>query len=66
MEELGKARNATPGQMALGWLLAKENMASVIIGANTTEQLADSLGATGLALRADEVQALDQLSDYAA
>jgi aryl-alcohol dehydrogenase-like predicted oxidoreductase len=62
--ELGKARNATPAQMALAWLLTKENVSSVIIGANTTEQLADSLGASGLRLRDDEMQALDSLSAY--
>ena len=65
LEELGKARNATPGQMALAWLLTKENVASAIIGANTTEQLADSLGASGMHLREDEMQALDGLSAYA-
>jgi aryl-alcohol dehydrogenase-like predicted oxidoreductase len=64
LEEMGKARNATPAQMALAWLLTKENVASVIIGANTTEQLADSLGASGLRLRDDEMQALDSLSAY--
>jgi len=63
LEALGKDRNATPAQMALAWLLTKENVSSVIIGANTTEQLADSLGATGLRLTADEMTALDSLSD---
>src|SRR5205814_370286 len=48
LEALGKDRNATPAQMALGWLLTKENVAAVIIGANTIEQLTDSLGASGL------------------
>jgi aryl-alcohol dehydrogenase-like predicted oxidoreductase len=65
LEALGQARSATPAQMALGWLLSKDNVSSVIIGANTTEQLADSLGASGLRLSADEMQALDQLSAYA-
>lgn len=64
LEQLGQARNATPGQMALAWLLTKENVSSVIIGANTTGQLADSLGASGLRLREDEMQALDSLSAY--
>jgi len=64
LEELGKARGATPGQMALAWLLTRDNVSSVIIGANTTEQLADSLGATGLRLSPDEMHALDELSAY--
>jgi aryl-alcohol dehydrogenase-like predicted oxidoreductase len=64
LEELGQAHQATPAQMALAWLLTKDNVSSVIIGANTTEQLADSLGATGRRLSPDEMQALDQLSAY--
>jgi aryl-alcohol dehydrogenase-like predicted oxidoreductase len=65
LEALGQARSATPGQMALGWLLSQENVSSVIIGANTTAQLTDSLGASGLRLTAEELQALDALSAYA-
>ena len=64
LEALGMVRNATPAQMALAWLLTKENVSSVIIGANTTAQLADSLGASGLRLSADEMVALDGLSEY--
>ncbi len=62
LEELAAARGHTPGQMALGWLLAKPHISSVIIGANNSQQLADSLGAAGLRLRPDEVEALDALS----
>ena len=63
LEALGHANNHTPGQMALAWLLTKPEISSVIIGANTVAQLTDSLGATGLRLAPDEVQALDALSD---
>jgi aryl-alcohol dehydrogenase-like predicted oxidoreductase len=66
LEALGHDRSATPAQMALAWLLTKDNVASVIIGANTTEQLADSLGASGLRLTPDEMRALDDLSGYPA
>jgi aryl-alcohol dehydrogenase-like predicted oxidoreductase len=64
LEQLGKVRHATPAQMALAWLLTQDNVSSVIIGANTTEQLADSLGASGLRLSQDEMQALDKLSAH--
>ena len=64
LEALGQARGKTPAQMALGWLLSRDHISSVIIGANTPEQLADSLGATGLRLTAEEMQALDDLSSY--
>lgn len=64
LEELGRARGKTPGQMALGWMLTQELMAAPIIGANTPAQLADSLGAVGLKLTADEMRALDELTAW--
>ncbi len=62
LDELGRARGKTPGQMALGWLLNKELVAAPIIGANTPAQLADSLGAVGLKLSGEEMQALDEMT----
>jgi len=64
LEELGRARGKTPSQIALGWLLTKELVAAPIIGANTPEQLADSLGAVGLKLSADEMQMLDEMTAW--
>jgi len=64
LEELGRARGKTPGQIALGWLLTKELVAAPIIGANTPEQLADSLGAVGLKLSADEMQLLNKMTAW--
>jgi aryl-alcohol dehydrogenase-like predicted oxidoreductase len=64
LEALGQARGRGPAQMALGWLLTKPQVASVIVGANSPEQLADSLGASGLRLEEDEQRALDALSAW--
>lgn len=64
LEELGRARGKTPGQMALGWMLTQDLMAAPIIGANTPEQLADSLGAVGLKLTAEEMQTLNELTAW--
>lgn len=64
LEELGSARGKTPAQMALGWLLTKEFVAAPIIGANTPEQLANSLGAAGLKLSADEMKVLDEATAW--
>ena len=64
LEELGRARGKTPAQMALGWLLTKEFVAAPIIGANNPEQLANSLGAAGLKLSADEMKVLDEMSGW--
>ena len=64
LEELGRARGKAPAQMALGWLLTKEFVAVPIVGANTPEQLANSLGAAGLKLSADEMKVLDEMSNW--
>jgi len=64
LEEIGRARGKTPGQIALAWLLTQPNLSSVIIGANTPEQLADSLGASGLRLSDEEMKALDALTAW--
>jgi aryl-alcohol dehydrogenase-like predicted oxidoreductase len=64
LEAIGKERQKTPGQIALAWLLTQEHVVAPIIGANTPDQLADSLGATGLRLSADEMQALNTLTAW--
>jgi aryl-alcohol dehydrogenase-like predicted oxidoreductase len=64
LEEIGKAHGKTPGQIALGWLLTKEGVAAPIVGANTVEQLGDSLGAAGLKLTSEEMNDLDRLSAW--
>ena len=64
LEALGQARGKTPAQMALAWLLSQDHVDSVIIGANTPAQLADSLGATGLRLSTDELNTLHELSAW--
>jgi aryl-alcohol dehydrogenase-like predicted oxidoreductase len=64
LESLGNERGKTIAQMALGWLLARDQVVSVIIGANTPQQLADSLGASGLELTADEDFELTRLTAW--
>lgn len=59
---IGDARGASVAQVALAWLLAKEAVTSVIIGAKRMDQLADNLGAVDVVLTADEVQRLDAVS----
>lgn len=64
LEELGRERGKTIAQMALGWLLSNLVITAPIIGANTVEQLRESLGAVGLRLSAEEVEVLDRLSAW--
>lgn len=62
VEEIAKARGASMAQVALGWLAAQPAVTSVILGARTPEQLADNLGAATLALSADEMARLGDVS----
>ena len=62
VETIAKARDASPAQVAIAWLLAKREVTSVILGARTVAQLDDNLRASELALTAEEVKALDDVS----
>ena len=54
---------ATPDQLALAWLLAKEIVPSVIIGARTFIQLEQNLDAANLELSAEDITRLDEISN---
>ena len=60
--EVAKGRGASPAQVALAWLLDRPAVTTVIIGARTSEQLADNLGAAELSLTADELARLEEVS----
>jgi len=60
--EIAEARNSTPAQVALSYLLAKPGVSSVLIGARSEEQLVSNLGATALELSAEETERLNQVS----
>jgi len=60
--EVAAARGASPAQVALAWLLERPAVTSVIVGARTSEQLTDDLGAAALSLTADELARLEQVS----
>jgi aryl-alcohol dehydrogenase-like predicted oxidoreductase len=60
-QETGK----TIPQIALNWLLQRDTVATVIIGARNEAQLIENIGATGWALSAGQIAALDAASDVA-
>lgn len=69
VEDIAKARGASMAQVALAWVAAQPAVTSVILGARTTEQLDDNLGAAGLVLSAEEIATLSavskpEMSDY--
>ncbi|MBV8375593.1 MAG: aldo/keto reductase [Verrucomicrobia bacterium] len=53
--EIAQRHDSTPARVALAWLLAQPFVTAPIIGANNTSQLADSMGATTLALSQEEI-----------
>mgnify|MGYP001212114821 FL=1 len=64
LEKLGQGRGKSIAQMALAWQLSQPVISSPIIGANSVEQLNDSLGAVGLRLTDEEMKALDVVSAW--
>jgi aryl-alcohol dehydrogenase-like predicted oxidoreductase len=54
--------DATPAQVALAWLMAREGVVLPLLGARTEAQLRDGLGAVGLALDAGQLARLDEIS----
>jgi aryl-alcohol dehydrogenase-like predicted oxidoreductase len=63
VESVARDRGCTMAQVALAWLRERPAVCSVILGARTLEQLEDNLGAADLDLSAEEVAALDKVSD---
>jgi aryl-alcohol dehydrogenase (NADP+) len=47
----------------VAWLIARPAVSSVILGARSTDQLADNMAAAGLKLTPEETQLLDQASE---
>lgn len=65
MRVVAARHQTTVPQIALAWVLAHDVVTSVIIGARTQTQLEDNLGAVRLALTADDMTALDEVSRLA-
>jgi aryl-alcohol dehydrogenase-like predicted oxidoreductase len=59
---IAQARKASVAQIALAWVLSREAVTSVIIGARTVAQLDDNLQALTVSLDAASLTALDEVS----
>jgi aryl-alcohol dehydrogenase-like predicted oxidoreductase len=57
---------ATPAQVAITWILTRDFITTVLLGARTMDQLEDNLCAAGLTLSAEEIDRLDELTRPAA
>ncbi|MEF2070975.1 aldo/keto reductase [Consotaella aegiceratis] len=60
--EVANGLGATPAQVALAWLLGRQSVATLIIGARTEEQLKDNLAAADLKLPDEARAKLDKAS----
>ncbi len=59
---IGADRGVSAAQVALAWLLGRPAVTSLVIGARTSEQLADNLAAADLVLTDEERSRLDKVS----
>ena len=59
---LAEAHDATPGQVALAWLLAQHPWIVPIPGTRRAERIAENATATQLALSADDIAVLDSIA----
>jgi aryl-alcohol dehydrogenase-like predicted oxidoreductase len=64
LEEVARACSLTIAQTALAWLLTQPVITAPIVGANSVEQLSESLGAAGVRLGAEEMDALNKASAW--
>lgn len=61
-EQVAEERGLSMAQVALAWVRTRPSVTSVILGARTTEQLRDNLGAAEVDLGAEELALLDEAS----
>ncbi len=61
-EIAGDHPGASLSQVALNWVARKPGVSSILVGARTSEQLADNLAAAGWSLSDDEIRRLDDAS----
>jgi aryl-alcohol dehydrogenase-like predicted oxidoreductase len=62
MEPIAKAHGVSVAQVALAWILSKQQVSSIIIGARRIEQLQDNLASTRLVLAEAELKSLVEVS----
>lgn len=62
MRPIAAGHECSPARVALAWLLSKDVVTSVIVGAKRLSQLEDNLAAMGLTLTGEEIRRLDEVS----
>ncbi len=59
LTEIARQKNATPAQIALGWLLAQKPWIVPIPGTKRSERLCENLGAAEIELTVDDLRQID-------
>lgn len=62
LRAIASKRQASVAQVAIAWLLARDAVTSVLVGATKLHQLEDNLGAVEVKLTAEEIAELDALT----
>jgi aryl-alcohol dehydrogenase-like predicted oxidoreductase len=62
LEPIARSHGVSVAQVALAWILSKQQVSTIIIGARRLEQLKDNLAASKLVLSEAELKALDDAS----
>jgi aryl-alcohol dehydrogenase-like predicted oxidoreductase len=62
LEPIAKEKGVSVAQLALAWLLHQSAVTTVIIGANTPEQLEDNLNSTKVSFTPAELEQIDAVS----
>ena len=62
LDRVSTALGATPGQVALAWLMARPSVTAAIASATSVKQFAELVKATELKLDSDSIEALDKAS----
>ena len=65
LDRLAKPHGGSVAQGAVNWLLGKNQVSSVIVGANKLEQLKDNIAAANWKFTAEELEELDKISAVA-
>ncbi|MGZ4604161.1 MAG: aldo/keto reductase [Kineosporiaceae bacterium] len=63
VQKVAEGRGVSMARVALAWLHDRPAVTSVILGSRTVDQLRDNLGAAGLHLSPEEIEALDAASE---
>ena len=66
MEEIGKEAGCSMAQLAVAWLLTRDKVDTVLLGATKTHQLEDNLGAADVRLSDEQLARLEEATAISA